>query len=462
MSGEWDVVIIGGGPAGYVAAIRAAQLGARVALVEGDRLGGLCLNRGCIPTKTLIRSVEVLLEVEKAAEFGVLTGEPDLNFRAMMARKAKVVGKLVSGVEELLRARKVEVVRGWGRLAGPGRVRVEGKTPGELAAPAIIIATGSLPLAPPIPGAELPGVLMSDELLEVEEPPESLVVIGGGVVGVELAGLFSALGCRVSLLEMLPRLILPVDGELARRLQELLRQQGVQVRLQAKVTSIEGGEDGLRVRFQSPAGEGQVEAEKVLLAIGRVPNIEGLGLEEVGVRADRRGIGVDGYLETNVPGIYAIGDVTGGPMLAHLASRAGEVAAENALGPRNPLDRRAVPVCVYSLPEMAGVGLTEEEAREQGLPYRKSRFPFRASGRALTLGEERGLVKMLCEEGSGRVLGVHILGPHASELIAEATLALRLGATARDIATTIHAHPTLSEALMEAAWGQLEGAIHAL
>lgn len=462
MGERYDIAIIGGGPGGYVAAIRAAQLGAKVALVEKDQLGGVCLNRGCIPTKALVKSIELLRQFEEADEFGVIAGQPAFDFTRLMSRKREVVEKSVAGVEALTRANKIEVFRGIGQLHKPGLVRVsreEGDAQ-DIAADTIIIATGSVSARPPIPGLDLEGVLTSDDVLELEEVPAEMVIVGGGVIGIEFATILNALGTKVTIVEMLPRILLPVDHELARRYRRLLRRQGVEIHLNSPVKEIKPRDGRLLVRFETPKGEGEVEAEKVLVATGRTPYTNGLNLEEVGVKVERRAIVVDEYLRTSAPDIYAIGDVTGGIMLAHVASREGEVAAENALGHERRMDYSVVPNCVFSVPEIAGVGLTEEEAKEKGIAYKVSKFPFRASGRALTMGETEGLVKMICEEGTRRVLGLHIMGPHATDLIAEGALAIQLGATARDIAETIHAHPTLSEAVMEAALGQLEGSIH--
>ncbi len=474
-SQRYDVVIIGGGPGGYVAAIRAAQLGAQVALVEKDRVGGTCLNRGCIPTKALVRSVEVLQLVEEAPAFGVIVEEPAFDFARIMIRKDEIVARLVGGVEALLKTYKVEVVSGTATISKPGLVLVKPSSgaPSPTSNPSttlraglqpltsknILIATGSVPARPPIAGLDTPGVLTSTEVWELKEAPDSLAVIGGGIIGLEFAAIFHALGTKVTVLEMLPSLLPPVDGELGRRYKSYLQRGGVEVHLRARVEEIRPKGDRLAVRVAGLAEE--VEAEKVLVATGRVPYTNGLGLEELGVQRERGAIVVDEHMATNVPGVYAIGDVTGGIMLAHLASRQGEVAVENILGHPVAMDYRAVPNCVFTLPEIAGVGLTEEAAKAEGLDYEVSRFPFSASGRALTIGETTGLVKLVCERASGKVLGMHIMGSQASDLIAEGTLAIQMGARAKDIAETIHAHPTLPEAIMEAAKAAAFGqAIH--
>jgi dihydrolipoamide dehydrogenase len=461
MEQQFDLAIIGAGVAGYVAAIRAAQLGGRVALIERERVGGVCLNWGCIPTKAMVSSIELLLELECAEEFGVIVAEPAFDFGRMMSRKDEVVQRLVSGVESLLETHKVDVISGIGELVSPTRVKVSGESPREIEAQKVIIATGSTPAKPPVPGLDLPGVVTSNEVVTLKEPPDELVIVGGGVIGVEFATIFNALGVKVTIVEMLPSVLTTVDEELARRHQQTLRKQGIDVHTRSPLKEVRQRDGRLEVVYEEPSGEAVVGADMVLMATGRVPHAQGLSLERIGVKLNRGAIAVDEHMATNVPGVYAIGDVTGGFMLAHVASREGEVAAEHALGRESSMDYRAVPNCVFCLPEIAGVGLTEQEAKKQGLAYKKSRFPFRASGRALAMGQTAGLVKMICDERSGQVLGLHIMGPHATDLIAEGALAIRSGASAEDIVQTIHAHPTLPEAVREAAMGQAEGPIHA-
>jgi dihydrolipoamide dehydrogenase len=461
MAEQFDIAIVGAGVGGYVAAIRAAQLGARVALIERERVGGVCLNWGCIPTKSMVSSIELLLELERAEEFGVVIAEPAFDFARMMSRKDEVVERLVSGVETMLELHKVDVISGVGELVSPTLVKVTGESPTEIETQKLIIATGSKPAKPPVPGIDLPGVVTSNEIVSLKEPPDELVIVGGGVIGVEFASIFNALGAKVTIVEMLPSILTPVDDELARRQQQLLRRQGVEVHTKSPLKEIRQSGGGLEVAYQGPTGEGVVAADMVLVATGRVPHTGGLNLEEIGVKMATKAIAVNEHMATNVPGVYAIGDVTGGLMLAHVASREGEVAAEHALGKNSSMDYRAIPNCVFSLPEIAGVGLTEQEAKQNGIAYKKSRFPFTASGRALAMGQTAGIVKMICDENTGQVLGLHIMGPHATDLIAEGALAVRSGATADDIVQTIHAHPTLPEAVREAAMGQAEGPIHA-
>jgi dihydrolipoamide dehydrogenase len=454
---ERDIVIIGGGPAGYVAAIHAAHLGAKVAVVEKDRLGGTCLNRGCIPTKALARSAEVLLEARAAKDFGIGAEGIRIDFPGIMAHKSRSVNELVSGVERLMKANKIRVCRGKGQILSPHLVEVNDE---EIATRKVIIATGSQSTPLPVPGADLTGVLTTDEILELAELPESLVVIGGSHVGVEFASIFSALGTNVIIVKRRPLRLEPVDEEIGRRFAQTLPKQGIEVKIGAAVKAIEKKEAGLSVVWDTPEGEQGVDGQMVLMATGRAPYTGDLNLSELGIQMDEGAIRVNEHLEANVKDVYAVGDVLGKNMLAHVASYEGEIAVENALGRSRQADYRAVPNCVFCHPEIAGVGITEKEASEGGMPYKVSKFPFAACGRAVAMGETTGLVKLICHAGDGKVLGMHIMGPHASDLIAEGALAIRLGLTAEDIVHTIHAHPTLSEAVRETAMGQLDGAIH--
>jgi len=467
----YDIAVIGGGPGGYVAAIRAAQLGAHVALIEKERVGGMCLNWGCIPTKALVHQAELFTEIKRAGEFGIDVGGPiGVNFARMMARKAEVVETLVSGVEALVRNHKIDLYPGVGTILEPSRVRVAPSVyhpdtaPAEVRAKKLIIATGSMPVAAPIPGHDLPGVVNARGLLDIREQPKSLVVIGASVVGVEFASIFAALGTQVTLLGR-KTFLKDVDDQLAKRYRAMLARQGVKVEIGIEFKRIVQTDTGrLRVEYERAGQPLAAEGDLVLSSTGHAPFTAELGLENVGVAVERGAIRVNEYLETSVPGIYAIGDVTGIFMLAHVASHQGIAAVHNALGRREAMDYRVVPNCVFTMPEIAGVGLTEAQARAEGIDYLASRFPFNINGRALGMGATEGQVRMIAERGpdgkGGKVLGVHIMGPHASDLIAEAALAMRLGATAADIAHTIHAHPTLPETMMEAAMGLDEGSIH--
>ena len=454
---EKDVVIIGGGPGGYVAAIHAAHLGAKVALVEKDKLGGTCLNRGCIPTKTLVRSAEVFLEASRASEFGIDIGNIAVNFQNIMARKSNVVDKLVSGVKQLMKSNEISVYSGTGRILSPRLVKVNDE---EITTRKIIIATGSESTLLPIPGLDLPGMLTTDDILELKELPESLVVIGGSYTGAEFACIFNALGTKVTIVKRRPLRLEPVDEEIGRRFAQTLPRQGIEVKIGAAVKAIKQDGAALKVVWDTPEGEQGVKGQMVLMATGRRPYTEGLGLSELGIKMDGPAVVVNERLETNIDGVYAIGDALGKSMLAHVASYEGEIAVENALGRTRQTDYRAVPSCIFTQPEVAGVGITEADANDSGIPYKVSKFPFVALGRAVAMGDTMGMVKMICNAENGSVLGMHIVGPHACELIAEGTLAIQMGATARDIAFTLHAHPTLPEAIHETAMGQLDGSIH--
>jgi len=450
---DFDVVLVGSGPGGYVAAIHAARQGARVGIVEQKETewGGTCLNWGCIPTKTLVQSAEVLRTVRRAAEYGVKVAEPEIDWGAMQARKDKVVGGLRQGVMGLLKANGVEMITGRGRLAGPGRVAVDGR---ELAGRNVILAPGSVVARPPFPGADL-GV-SSDEILSLPKVPESLVVIGGGVVGMEFAGIFSLLGTKVTVVEMLDQLLTPLDPDIAQRFQQLMAKRGVTFHVGARVQAVEKGEAGFRVNLEGA----QLEAEQVLVSTGRRPNTADLGLEEAGVAVERGAIQVDRHLRTNLEGVYAIGDATMISMLAHTASYQGEVAVHNALG-EHPVsaDYTAIPACIYTEPEIAYVGKSEAQARAEGLEPRVGSFPFAALGRALVLGETDGLVKVVADP-EGYVLGVTIMGPRATDLIAEGVLAVHQGMSAAELTHAVHAHPTLPEALAEAALDVDGRAVH--
>ena len=463
MSDIYDVAILGAGPGGYVTALRAAQLGVRVALIEKERVGGTCLNVGCIPTKALTTSTELLVKARQASEFGIAipNAEPDLP--SLMAYKQVTVDNLVGGVEQLLKKRKVTLVRGDGRLVRPDTLRVTqaGGDAIEISARHIVLAPGSITARLPIPGLDLPGVMTSTEALDVAEIPQRLIVVGGGVIGLEFACIYEALGSRVTVVEMMPAL-LPgaADEALAKRLALILRRRGMDVHTGATVKAIETGEGGLRVTFASARGEESVAGERVLVATGRWPRTADLGLEPLGVKMDGRAIAVDEYLQTNLPHLWAIGDAVGGMMLAHKAMVEGRVVAENVTGGRRAADYRSVPNVIFTRPEIAGVGLTEAQAREQGADVKIAKFPFSANPRAQILGETEGLVKLVCEAGSGRVLGVHLMGPHVTDLIAEGALAVQVGATADDLAWTTHAHPTLPEAMLEAALDFRGATIH--
>ncbi len=460
---EIDVVIIGGGPGGYVAAIKAAHLGLKVVLIEKDKLGGVCLNRGCIPTKTLISTAEMLNHLQRAEEFGIQVKDYSFDFPAIMKRKDLITRRLSLGVEQLMKANQVRVVRGEGQIVEPGTVKVldaDGQKEIIIKTKNVIIATGSKVMRLPIPGIESEGVITSDEALSLSELPSRMLILGGGVVGIEFAGIFKALGVEVTVVEMLPRILLPIDEEIARRLIQILKRKGIEILTDCKVKEIKKSNQNLEVLASTDNGEKKLETEKVLLAAGRVPELGNIDIQRLGIELDKGAIKVDEKMRTNIPGIYAVGDVVGKIMLAHVASREGIVAVENIAGKKTLMDYKVVPNCVFSMPEIASVGLTEEEARKDNDNIKISKFPFMANGKALGMGETEGMVKIIADGDTLELLGVHILGPHASDLIAEGTLALSMEATAEEIVNTIHAHPTLAEAVAEAAEGITGKPIH--
>jgi dihydrolipoamide dehydrogenase len=455
-SSSFDVVVVGGGPGGYVAALRAAQLGAATAIVEKDRMGGTCLVRGCIPTKALLQSSELYTLARGGEPFGLVADKIDFNWTVAQKRKTAVVDQLVKGVEGLLKAGGVTSFSGAARLGGGGKVAVGGDA---ITAKDIIIATGSAVSRIPLKGAEL--TIDSDRILELKEIPARLAVIGGGVVGMEFAAMFAALGTKVTVLEMLPQVLPMVDADLVAAYAKHLAGIGGMIQTNAKVTEVVKTKNGLQVQFSTGGEGGAVDADQVLLAVGRSPYTEGLGAEEAGVKLERGRVVVDEHLRTSADGVWAIGDVIGGIMLAHVASYEGVCAVENIAGhsQRTP-DYHAAPNCVYTEPEIAHVGLGEKEAKEKGLEVKIGKFPFAASGRALTLGQSEGFVKVIADAGSGKLLGAHIIGPRATDLIAEAALAIQNGLTLEQLDLTIHAHPTLPESLMEAALAAQGRAIH--
>jgi dihydrolipoamide dehydrogenase len=455
MASSFDVVVIGGGPGGYVAAIRSAQLGASTAIVEKDRMGGTCLVRGCIPTKALLQSSELYTLAKGGAPFGLVADNIAFDWAAAQKRKTGVVDQLVKGVEGLLKAAGVTTFSGAARLTGKGVVEAGGE---RVQAKDIVIATGSAVSRIPLKGAEL--TIDSDAILELKEIPRRLAVIGGGVVGMEFAAMFAALGAKVTVLEMLPQILPMVEADVVSAYAKHLSGLGGEIHTNSKVSEIARADGGLQVRFSTGAEGGAVDADQVLLAVGRSPYTEGLGAEAAGVKLERGRVVVDDHLRTSAQGVWAIGDVIGGIMLAHVASYEGICAVENIAGHDRTPDYHAAPNCVYTDPEIAHVGLGEKEAKERGLEVKVGRFPFAASGRALTLGQTEGFVKVVADAPSGRLLGVHIIGPRATDLIAEATLAVQNGLTLDQLDLTIHAHPTLPESIMEAALAAQGRAIH--
>jgi dihydrolipoamide dehydrogenase len=462
MSDSFDVIVIGSGPGGYVCAIRAAQLGMKVACVEKRAtLGGTCLNVGCIPSKALLQSSEEFHKAGHALkDHGVLVGDVKLDLARMQARKGEVVGANTKGVEFLFRKNKVTWLKGTGRITAPGSVDVDGTV---YAAKSIIIATGSDSV--PLPGVTVDEkrIVTSTGALELEKVPGHMVVVGGGVIGLELGSVWKRLGADVTVVEFLDRIVPGMDTEIATAFQRVLQKQGIKFRLATKVTGATAGADGVSLTVE-PVKGGAAEtlnADIVLVAIGRRPFTEGLGLEAVGVALDdRKRVKVDAHWATNVPGIYAIGDVIAGPMLAHKAEDEGVALAETLAGQAGHVNYGAIPGVVYTWPEVASVGQTEEELKAGGIAYTVGKFPFTANGRARAMGDVDGFVKILADKATDRLLGAHILGPDAGTLIAELTTAIEFGASAEDVARICHAHPTLSEAVKEAALAVEGRALH--
>ena len=452
------VLVIGGGPGGYVAAIRAAQLGAKVTLAERAEIGGTCLNRGCMPTKALLHSSEVYELATNSADIGIIGRDVAVDWPRVQATRQSVSDKLTGGVRALMRANKVTVVEGEAKFTGPKTVEVGGKT---LTPDKIIIAVGSKPVMPPIPGLkECPACIDSTACLKLDHIPESLVVIGGGVIGVELGSVYRRFGSKVSVLELQDRILPQMDGELAELAAAQLVAEGMDLRTGAKVTRVDTTTNGAAVHAEIGGKDTVFEAEKVLVCVGRSPNLEGLGLDKAGIAVEGGFIKVDKRLETSVPGVFAVGDCSGRLMLAHAAMAMGEAAAENAMGGEAGFNEDMSPACAYVGPEIAGVGYTEERAKELGIEYIVGRFPTSANGRSLVSGCTGGLIKVLAGPKFGEILGVHILAPSATELIEEAALAIRLEATLDELTDTIHCHPTVAEALREAALAAQKRAIH--
>ncbi len=463
---DFDVAVLGAGPGGYVAAIRAAQLGLRVALVEKEAaLGGTCLRVGCIPSKALLESSALFAKAQDGlAEHGLVFKEVTLDLPAMMRRKEAVVSQLTDGVAGLMKKNKVTVFQGAARLVSGNRVVIEsdGDTK-EIASRTIILATGSEPT--PLPGLAFDGsrIVSSTEALSFESVPEHLVVVGAGAVGLEMGAVWQRLGAQVTVIELLPRIVPFADKMVATTLQRALKAQGLSFMLGAKVTSAEVSGEKVAVRVEDAKEKSEtLRCDRVLVAVGRRPYAEGLGLSEAGVAVDETGrVGVNEHLQTNVDHIYAIGDLVAGPMLAHKAEEEGMAAAEHIAGLPGHVNYDVIPSIVYTEPELAQVGLTEEQVKEKGLAYNTGRFYFRANGRALAAGESEGLVKIIAAKETDRLLGVHVLGHGASELIAEAVVAMEFGASSEDLARIVHAHPTRSEAVRESALAVDNRAIHA-
>ena len=467
MAETFDVTIIGAGPGGYVAAVRAAQLGLKTAIIEkekGARLGGTCGLRGCIPTKQLLMSAHLYEQTQHLKEFGINVGDVAFDWGAVQKRKENIVKKNSDGVSYLMKKHKVPVYNGFGKILAPGKIEVT-KDDGSketVNTKNIIIATGSV--VKPFPGFETDGekIVSSDEILELKNVPKSLIVMGAGAVGVEFASVYARFGADTTIVEFMPRLLPIEDEEISKELERVFKKRGIKSQTNTKLEKLEKTANGVKVTGTSNGKPVNLEAEMFLVAVGRMPYLEGLGLENTKVQVDKRGtIIVDEFCRTSEPGVFAIGDAIATPWLAHLASKEGIMVVEQIAGQQaEPINMRLVPNCTYCDPEVASVGLTEQKAKEEGYDVKVGKFPFSASGKARILGETDGFVKVISEKKYDEVLGVHIIGPHATELLAEACVAMRLETTADELGRTIHAHPTVSESIMEAAEGVHNLTIH--
>ncbi len=462
---SYDVVIIGGGPGGYPAAIRGTQLGLRVAVVEKEKLGGICLHKGCIPTKALLESAEHLHHArDESAAFGVVAPDVTFDYGKVLDRKSQVVAQLHKGVQGLLKRNKVDVFFGNGTLTSSQSVYVEGSDGGhDLRAKDIVIATGSRPRS--LPGLELNGttVISSDHALELTALPESIVILGAGAVGVEWASLFHDFGVAVTVVEIMPTLVPLEDKDIGKELGRSFTRRGITVKTGARllVESLKTEENAIAIEIEVDDERESLQANMLLVAVGRTGNVEDLGLESVGVKTEKGVIPVDGYGRTNVPHVYAIGDVAGGFLLAHKATAEGHVVIEHLAGEEtHPLDPMRVPRATYCRPEIASVGLLEEEAVAQGKDVKVGRFPFAALGKALIKGQTEGFVKIVCDAKTDEILGTHVIGPNATDIVAEMGLAQLLEATPLEVGLNVHPHPTLAEAIMEASWDVDRRAVH--
>jgi dihydrolipoamide dehydrogenase len=454
-----NLVIIGGGPAGYVGAIRASQLKVNVTLIEKDEVGGVCLNVGCIPTKVLTSTAHLFLSMKRSDRWGLKTHGINLDFPQVMRRKQMVAQRLVTGVKSLLKTNGVNLIRGTAKFLDEKviEVRTDKDKTQKIEADKILIATGSVPIMLPIPGMELEGVVDSTGALSFAEIPKSMLIIGGGAIGCEFAYIYHSFGTQVTIVEMLSQILPGEDQEIVASLRTSLERAGIKIFTDSKASKITSGKEGKKIiTVSSPKGEIDIETEKILVSVGRKANTKDLGLEKLGIKMDRSNILVDEYLKTNLPDVYAAGDCIGNWLLAHVASQEAEVAVENALGAKKKMDYTAVPRCIFTHPEIGSVGLTEKQATDQGIKIKTGKFPFIANGRAQAENETEGMVKIIADANSNKILGAHILGPRATDLIAELTLAMQMGAKTEDVIDTIHAHPTLTEPVREAAL-KLEG-----
>ena len=457
---EYDVAVLGGGPGGYVAAIKAAQAGKKTVIVEKASFGGTCLNVGCIPTKALVKSVQVLEEAKKAAEYGIEGIDPKalrVSMEKLQARKSAVVKQLVGGVNALLRGNKVMIIEGAATLKDAHTVSVDGKK--QFTAENLILATGSESVMPGFIEYEgKTNIITSTEALSLSEIPESMTVIGGGVIGIEFAYVYAGLGTKVTVVELMDTILPMVDAEIAKLATKSLQKAGVVFHTGAKVKKVSGN----KVIFEEQGKEQSVESTYTLMAVGRAPYTEGLGAKEIGIEFDRKAIKTDAHMRTNIPNIYAIGDLNGKSMLAHTASREGEVAVQNILGRPEEMDYSAIPSCIYMEPEIAAVGLTEQQANEKYGKIKVGKFPMSANGKSLIEGEKSGMIKVILDAEYNGILGVHMFCVHATDMIAEIVAAMNLEATAEEVIASVHPHPTVSEAVGEAFMAAYDKAVHSL
>ncbi|MCK8817729.1 dihydrolipoyl dehydrogenase [Natroniella sulfidigena] len=455
---EYQIAIIGGGPGGYVAAIKAVQLGANVCLIEKEQLGGTCLNWGCIPTKALTASCDVVRNIKNARRFGVKVNDFEIDWTNISRNKDRSVRQLVKGVEYLMEKNQIDLISGTASFKDKDLLQVEQEDETvEVKAENVIIATGSKPLTLDPFNYDGEKIVTSKELLALEELPESLLIVGAGVIGTEFASIFATLGVKVTVVDVMSRLLPMEDQEISANLARAFRRARIDVQTEKEISQIERTEAGIIATLAD--GE-ELEADLALLAIGRVPYAEGLNLDAIGLELEDGAIKVDQYLETEVDGVYAIGDVTDEIQLAHVASKQGMVAVENILGDKKEMDYSVVPNTIFTHPEVASVGMTEKEAKEQGIEVEIGKFDFKGNGKAVTLNETQGLVKIVADGEDGTIVGGHIVGPHASDLIHELALALQQELTVEEVTEMIHAHPTLAEAVLEAAEDTIGDAIH--
>ncbi|WP_432408191.1 dihydrolipoyl dehydrogenase [Wukongibacter sp. M2B1] len=455
---QYDIAVLGGGPGGYVAAIKAAQMGAKVVLIEKDEIGGVCLNWGCIPTKTLLRSAKVYEDITNSEEFGIDIGDKSsisINWPRMQDRKEKVVKKLTGGVKVLLKKNGVDVINGYGEIVDKNTLRVNDEI---VSTKNLIIATGASPRIPDILGIkesmEKGYVLTSKGILGLNKIPKELIIVGGGVIGCEFAVLFNSLGTKVTILQRSNRILGNIDKEIREAMARIMENKGIEIIYNTKIERY----DNNKVHVSIDGERKILQGDYVLISMGNIPNVK--GLEKLGLKINPKGIETNDKLETNVEGVYAIGDVNGRYMLAHVASAEGITAVENIMGKESQIDYDRVPACIYGFPEVGTVGLTEEEAKERGHEIIVSTFPLSANGKALAEGDSNGFVKIVADKEYGEVLGIHILASHATDMIAEAVTTMELEGTVHELAKAIHPHPTLSEIVMEAAHGAIDKPIH--